>query len=279
VSRKKHEDWTIAALAVASPSSELEQEWSVPRGVRRIDVVHQWEVAPEHFGQLRAWLSHRTVLVEHESTRLLRGKWWSLMLALAWLRSIWFGRHSGNDRAVRERMRVGPATRAPVLLIVAEKLAPSVVAEAGHLYEPLAPGIWVDGDPDRATTVVLDGSRLRPGPDTAFWYFLLGPGPTTRYDVLTALTLDPSISMELIKKLQDAVANQTIPATDEVRLSVGDQLRKEGRLAGEREGRREGRREELLHIAARIARNDLARLEAIEDLDELRAAVTALLDV
>jgi hypothetical protein len=71
----------------------------------------------------------------------------------------------------------------------------------------------------------------------------------------------------MCSNLQDAVTDQTIPASEEERRSVGDQLRDEGKRA------------ELLRIAERIEPEDLSRFEAIDDLEDLRAAAMALLDV
>ena len=73
--------------------------------------------------------------------------------------------------------------------------------------------------------------------------------------------------------------HKTIPVSDAEGETVYQRLKREaheGRSEGRREGRNEGR-EALLRIAARVAAHKVPALRAIESLDELEDAVTALL--
>jgi hypothetical protein len=267
MSRKKYEDWTIAALNVASPESEVAQEWAVPRNTRRIDTLHQWNEPPEAFGVLRSRLANRTVLVEHESSTLTERKWWRFWIALAWLSSVWFEAGSLPERKVRERLRRNPAHRYPVLLVLTESLSPSLLRAIPRLSQLDTPGVWADGDPESFTTIVIDRSRLARGAGVGLWHFLLGPSADARYDVLRALREDPTISVQLRTALEEAIMNQTIPTDEPTRIGLAQQIREEGR--------EEGRREGLLRLAATIAPEFLTELQEIAEIDELVARIEA----
>lgn len=275
MSRRKHEDWTIAALNVASPGSEVVQEWAIPRNARRIDSVHQWDDAPESFGVLQPLLSMRTVLFEHESSTLNERKWWRFQIAFAYLASVWCEPASLDEQQLWDVLHRNPSHRRPALVVLAESLSPSLLCGVPQLSETSMPGVWWDGDEETLSTIVVDRSRLAFGPGVGLWHFLLGPSSDARYDVLRALREDPAITNQLRTTLEEAIMNQTIPTDERTRVGLATQIREEGRSEGRKEALKE-KREVALQLASVFVPEHLDELNGIEDVEQLIERIAAL---
>ena len=87
---------------------------------------------------------------------------------------------------------------------------------------------------------------------------------------------DPNVPTLIAQDVLEFIVSNHVDhvAFPEGKLQV--QLWHEGRDIGRQEGRQEGRRLALLEMAARLVPDHVAALEAIEDVDALRARLVAL---
>ena len=288
MSRNRHEDRSDSILRAVSPGTKRDQELSIPRGARRLDVVHRFVRAPVWFGPLAALCSERDVIFEFESGLVGRLKVRSALVGQSWL-------------AWQQDRRTAPGTprRAPIVIVVAAR----VITDARHLVPTLRPrqrvtGLWATSDLANGGLILLDASRL---PDAAPWWFWSWLGMTVRGPerelraarLLRSLLDHPTLPEDARDQLaRDIMSGRTIHVSEAEQDSAWDRAVRQGMELGEQKGMRQGiqqgiqqgvrqgldrARAALLAAAASHVPDRLPELERIDDIDELARAVAEAL--
>lgn len=116
-------------------------------------------------------------------------------------------------------------------------------------------------------------------------HLLATPSNNDSSRVLDAFVTDPTVPQEIRRKVQEAMVDNSIPATNEERMTASERLRAEGIAIGERRGEKRGEERATQHARAllvervreRLGDSAAAELVHISDLDALYQRVFELL--
>ena len=257
--RNQHHTRALALVGAVEPQLDTRREVGLPESSRWIDALVPFAAPSDAWGPLRPYLAHRRVFLELYSRAVP-----SADLVTCVLKSVW-----GYEQWQRQR-RAESAGRPPLCLVISDGRPRSglrdlacfgACPDVGGLYR-LDCGYQV---------LLVDAKRIR-GKGSSFLR-LLPTRPEERDDKLQEVLNDPDLSDATKLQIEKTMANNTVFGEAE-RESAAQALLKRG----EKRGEKRGRRLELLDMAreAGASDDDLAELEAIEDLEALRTATLEL---
>ena len=268
MAEQSHENRFVSILQCVPEAREIGQEVSLPRKRRRLDVVCRFDAPPPAFGPLAPHFAERVVAFEHVSTPLRNHSAHAALFGQVWLALEWLERRESRARGRASWTWLTETPRAPIAVVVAERISEGALQHVPALAPTDVEGVWKTPDLERGGLLVICPAQL---PDADGWTFLRWWGRDDSDDAsrLNALQADSSLPRSLVVALQEALMEKRIPAKESERISVIEQLR--------REGRQEGERATLLAIADRLFPDEVERLRAIKNLDTLRREVDVLL--
>lgn len=252
--------------------AEIAQELSIPRKSRRLDVVCRFGEAPAMFDALRSDCSRRVVVFEHESQPLVRHA-----VARAWSGVAWLFWEQLRPRRSGRRppmLLAEEGERPPLGIIVTDEVSDSLHGAVPSLRLTERRGLWATPDLDEGGLYVINTSEIDPGEGLAWWAWI-GLARTSEQEAvrLTALLGDPNLPIDDRARIQEAVMNGELSATQVEQETASQRVRREGRL----EGRLEGQRQALLDMAMEVAPERVEELRTLEDVQALQRAVMELL--
>ena len=261
MSTTPHEDRFVELLRFAAGESEELQELSIPRKVRRLDVVYRFAAAPVWFGALRETCCERVVAFEHESTPVARHAVSSAMVGQSWLAWERVRPAGRRRRSVSGPALLADSARPPLVIVVADRVSERPEGAVPGLRGTPWPGVWMTPYLDEGGLVLLDTSLLRARDGFAFWSWLGRPAnPQQSRERLRRLLDDPSLPTLSKERLMEAVMENLVPHSEPEREGVYQRIK------------RELRREGLLSFAERVVPEAVERLRAIEDIEALEEA-------
>jgi hypothetical protein len=258
-------------MQFAVGENEVAQEMSIPRKARKLDLVCRFSEAPEYFQALRADCANRTVLFEHESQPLAPHDVASAWVGLAWL--LWERVRPSDGRSTDHRTRRDVTLRPPLAIVVADCAGDALTGAVPTLARSGQPGVWATAQLDEGGLLVIDTSLVKPNDGFSFWSWLgRADDDDDASQRLAALLADEHLSIHSRDRLQEAIVNHEVPASDAEHETVAQRLRRESIAEGEGLGERNA----LLKLVAQLAPDRSAELEQIKDLEQLQAAVLAI---
>ncbi len=254
---KPHEDRVVDVLRLFAPGARCQQEHSLPRDARRIDVVFGFDELPDFFGPLISPLANRMVAVEAFVRSPTRRQFGRSLTKLAVLTEDWLARaRRASDR------------RAPVLWVVCRG-TPRGVLGSFPCFVPTAPGMW-RWNADHPGDVVITDLNHIDGDGTGGLAMLRLPRTSAEaHENVRRLLGDAFLSTLTKETMVQAILDGTVTTT-----AQEDRWTLRRALAV---GEARGRRSTLLAIVAVRWPARLVELEQIDDIAALEARVLELL--
>ncbi|TVR04974.1 MAG: hypothetical protein EA398_00760 [Deltaproteobacteria bacterium] len=271
MSNTPHEDRFTALMHFVAGDCEVAQEFSIPRRMRRLDLVYRFDEAPLWFGALSSLCSHRFVIFEHESAPLARHALSSALVGQVWLA---WKRVQPRASSVKGFQLLRETARPPLVVVVADRLREDVANAVPTLEPADASGVWCSADLDHGGLVLLNTGELRAEDGYAFWSWAgRARNPEQARERLLRLLDDPKLPILYQEQLMEALMDNQIPHTGTEKESVYQRLRRELRKEVLDEEREFLAREALLSLAARLAPDSVSELREIADFNTLELAV------
>ena len=268
--RTPHHDRALELVRTVESEFEIACEVALPESARRVDVVLPFGGNPsDAWGPLHADLAHRDMFLELYSRAVP-----AMNLITCVLESVWGYEQWHNPRRTRR------TDRPPLCLVISDG-RPRTGLRDLPCFRP-SPAVTGLYRLECGYQVLLVDAKRITGPGTSFLRLL----PTRleeRGDKTLELLNDPALKDSTKRKIGTKIMDN-----DEEFFGKAEQesaarvllkrSEKRGEKRGRRLGERRGRRLELLDMAreAGASEDDLAELEAIEDLEALRAATLEL---
>jgi hypothetical protein len=247
--------------------AEVAQELSIPRKSRRLDVVCRFGEAPAMFDALRADCSQRMVVFEHESQPLARhavARAWSSM---AWL--LWEQLRPPRPGRRPPMLRPEAGERPPLAVIVADEVSDRMHGAVPALRPTGRRGLWSTPELDEGGLYVVNTSEIDPSEGLAWWSWIgLARNAEQERARLTALLGDTNLPIDDRARIQEAVMNGQLSATQVEQETASQRVR--------REGEERGGVTALLSLVRQIAPDRVEEFGKITDPAELQQAVAKL---
>jgi hypothetical protein len=253
--RRRHEHRVIALLQTVLGPGAVRSEVAVPRVAHSIDALLEIAEPTDLWGPLGPLVTHRTIVIEHESRAPDRLGLHTALEKLAWIiRDGW------------PRLRASGG-RYPLLLFLSAG-CPRWVRSGELGFAPeIVPGVYRLQWPLPQDVVLVHLRGLPEAPGLSLLKLMLTPrDPDEAVTSMRRLSADPAVVQSTKQRVKEAIMNHRIPATAKERwLTIEDV-----------EGR--GRQAALLDLARSVLPPEqLASLEGIDDPEELKARLVALL--
>ena len=271
---RPHQERALACIQLIEPTVILQPEFSIPQATRQIDGVMFIGTAALEWGVLAREVSDRVVIIEH----------WSRPPSTGHLATAHFKRAALVESWALALIQHGE--RAPLLLILSNGHPRNALNAISHLEASSTRGIFASRPCGLGQTVLLDIKGLERIDGTSVLKLLRAPETDQEIvDNIEHVRRDAMLSEASRRRLLEVMMSQS-PFTDiEQKItyqSIFDKATNEGIQKGfERgiekgieKGIAKGRRESLLKVAHQLfAPQICAELAAVEDLDQLEAAV------
>lgn len=262
--RHLHQRRALTLMRAVEPEVAFPTEVGLPESARWIDAVGVFGLPSDAWGVLRPELGGRRVFFELYSRCVSARNLATALIKAAWGLEQWLG------------LKVAARTGRPPVCLVLSEGHPRSGFERLPCFAP---------DPDQVglhrlrcgfELIVVDTKRLR-GPGTSFLR-LLPSRPEDRADKLEVVYRDPDLSPATKRAIEETIMSHPQDFGPAEQALTVESVEARGEARGLARGEARGRREELIDWARRHGASEaqLAVLEAIEGLDELRDAVETL---